>query len=135
MKPGTGEKVFFAAAVMVVITAVVVALFLLGSPAKQRMKKFDSRRVSDLQLIKRSIDFYWRRHQTLPVDLDALAKERWQITKTDPVTSKPYGYRVVDADTYDLCAEFATESTNRAGLWAHRRGQHCFTFDTDHGKR
>jgi hypothetical protein len=135
MKPGMGEKLFFGLSSLVVVIAVVTAFFLMGSPAEQRLKKFDARRVSDLQRTKRAVDYYYRTRKELPKDIETVSKTWAQIDKTDPETQKPYVYRVVDKETYELCAEFSTASEGRGGMWSHPRGEHCFMFRTAHLKR
>lgn len=129
MKAGVGEKLFFGISSLVVVVAVVTAFFLMGSPAEQRLKKFDARRVSDLQRTKQAVDYYYRSKKELPKDIDAVTKTWAQVAKTDPQTEKPYGYRIVDEDSYELCAEFSTASEGRVGMWSHPRGEHCFSFD------
>ena len=124
-----GEKLFFGVSSLVVLIAVIAAFFLMDSPAEQRLKKFDARRVSDLQRTKQAVDYYYRSRNELPKDIDTVARTWAQIEKNDPQTGKPYGYRVVDEDTYELCAEFITASEGRVGMWSHPRGEHCFSFD------
>jgi hypothetical protein len=129
MKSGIGEKLFFGISSLVVSIAVITAFFLMGSPAEQRMKKFDSKRVSDLRRTKQAVDYYYRSNKELPADLNAVAKIWTQVVQNDPEIGKPYTYRVVDSDSYELCARFSTESEGRVNMWSHPKGEHCFSFD------
>jgi hypothetical protein len=45
------------------------------------------------------------------------------------VTGAPYGYRVLDDKSYELCATFDRESPREArNRWAHGAGMRCFTL-------
>ncbi|ABL65377.1 hypothetical protein [Chlorobium phaeobacteroides] len=66
-KNDTGDKLLAALAIIVVSGTVIWGLFMTGSPEKQREKKFDAKRVSDIQEIARSIDLYYTRHTALVV--------------------------------------------------------------------
>jgi len=135
VKADMGEKLFFGLSSLAVIVAVVAAFFLMGSPAEQRLKKFDARRVSDLQRTRQAVENYHRNKKELPKDMDTVAESWPQIAKKDPQTEKPYVYRIVDQHTYKLCAEFSSASEGRVDIWSHPKGEHCFTFHTPHVKR
>ena len=61
-----GLKIFVSVVVLVVLAAVVYGFILVGSPASQRVLRFDERRVSDLQSISFALDSYWLRNEQLP---------------------------------------------------------------------
>ncbi len=95
----------------VVIAAVAAGLFVLGSPAEERARRFDERRVTDLHAIAAATDVYWTRHARLPESLEELASEPGvRIATGDPASSLPYGYRALDDAGYELCAYFERES-------------------------
>lgn len=120
----------------VALVALIVAGFMLaGSPVKQRELRLDMQRVNDLS------DLRWQ--------IDAAALERGSLLGTleeydfsytpnlvDPVTGEEYGYRVIDEDTYELCATFMRESDRRfSGHYGypnddfeHGSGEECFEF-------
>jgi hypothetical protein len=117
---------------IVVITAVAMGIFLIGSPAEERARRIDERRVQDLASIARAVDLYWTRHAGLPPSLDELGKEPGgNVRSTDPSTSDLYEYRPLEAGTYELCARFAHDS-GEAGrptgdaFWSHSTGRQCF---------
>lgn len=127
MKEGAGRKLFIVIVVAVVLASVIGGLLMLGSPGRQRAKKLDERRISQLKDISQAVDLYWTRHQGLPPDLAVLGKESGiVIAITDPASGRPYSYRKTGTNSYELCAVFATVSSGRAGLWAHGRGPRCF---------
>ena len=61
--------------VAVVVVSVGTGLYLLGSPAEERARRMDARRITDLQAISAAADLYWTRHDSLPMSLDELAAE------------------------------------------------------------
>ena len=78
----SSESVLFGASVITVIVAVGVGLFILGSPAEERARRVDDRRVEDLQGIVAATDLYWTRHSRLPVSLDELTAEPGAVSYT-----------------------------------------------------
>lgn len=133
----------------VVVVSIIAGFFLIGSPLTQRVRRFDERRVSDLQTIQWEVVNYWQRKSALPASLDDLRDEiRGFVPPTDPVTGLPYEYSsegtVPLRDTmFGLCAVFSMPSA--AGVshpvskgmendnWAHDAGRTCFkrTIDKD----
>ncbi len=100
----------------VVIAAVAAGLFVVGSPAEERARRFDERRVTDLHGIAAATDLFWRRYSRLPESLEALSAESGvQIVTADPLGSKAYGYRPLDGSRYEVCADFERESAEFSG--------------------
>ena len=94
-----------------VAAAVVLGLVFLGSPAQERERRIDDRRLSDLHGIGAAADLYWTRHGRLAASLDDLAAEPGvRISTRDPTTSEMYGYRALDEGRYEVCATFAADS-------------------------
>ena len=121
---------------VVVVTAIVVGVILLDSPAQSRLNRLDDRRISDLRELSIAVDVYWTREGRLPSSLEELSiEERIVRELADPVTGDAYEYRVVDEDTYELCAVFEAEID--AGkrdipyeyLWSHGPGRQCFQME------
>ena len=117
---------------VVVTAAVVTGIYLLGSPAEERARRLDERRVQDLSGIARAIDLYWTRTTRLPTSLGALRTETGtDISLVDPDTGASYELRPIDGGKYELCAVFTGESRDSdrgidAGFWSHRAGRQCF---------
>lgn len=121
-------RLLAALSTVAVVASVIWGLFLIGSPEQQREKKFDEKRISDLQGIAGSIDLYYTRHNSLPDNLDDLEKEPGiSISQADPETGTGYIYRRISSVTYKLCARFSAESDDALqSLWAHSKGPYCF---------
>ena len=121
------------AVVTVAVTAAIVAgIYLLGSPAEERARRLDERRVQDLSGIARAVDVYWTRNTRLPASLEALRTETGaNITIADPAADMAYEFRPLEGERYELCAVFEGESRDSdrgfdAGFWLHRAGRQCF---------
>jgi len=125
----SGKRALVVVLVIVVVLVVVRGIMIIGSPSEERTRRMDARRTSDLQQISLSIGVYHMRHQQMPASLEELAREPgFTNVARDPVTDRPYGYRMVDANSYQLCGTFDRE-TGDGGFWAHGVGEQCFTLN------
>jgi hypothetical protein len=122
---------------VVVAVAIGAAFMILGSPADERVRRTDERRVSDLQHIARAADRYWMRHQRLAVSIGELASEDGpELPLRDPETAQPYEYRALGGAAYEVCAGFARASTTDGGgpvtdFWVHGADRQCFRREAD----
>jgi hypothetical protein len=128
---------FVAAAAVVVVVAVVSGLMVMGSPGEERTRSLDRRRVTDLQGIIAAADLHWTRHAALPAALEDLAAEPGVSLQTaDPVTARPYEYRVLDGAGFEVCAVFDAASEEASprpqrDLLVHGPGRQCFEVEAD----
>ena len=132
MKLSSG-RVLLGLGVAAVIVAIIAGVMVAGPPAEGRMQQLDTVRARDLQSIATSIDDFWQRHERLPDSLGELvADPRAQVSIEDPDTEQEYEYRILDENSYELCAVFALASitNNRArdAFWLHDAGRHCFSL-------
>ncbi|ARM30802.1 hypothetical protein [Prosthecochloris sp. HL-130-GSB] len=112
---------------LLVAAAVVRGLVMIGPIDEQRSRKFDQRRLSDLQRIASAVELYYRTYDELPDSLGVLETLPGSASLLDPESGKPYTYRPVSADSYELCAVFALESDESTALrWSHKAGPACF---------
>lgn len=122
-------------AIAAVLLAVAGGLLVLESPAQQRTRRLDERRVSDLREIARAVDLFSTRHDRLPASLDELSRELGAgVAVRDPTTGEPYEYRTLGERSYELCAAFERSTTGQTGwrgrgFWAHGAGRHCFELE------
>lgn len=129
------RKVVAGVAIAAVVLAVGAGLFLLDSPARQRMRRLDGRRVEDLRLIAESVDLFYTRHERMPASLEELAREPGvSVRAHDPTTAEPYEYRALGERSYEVCAVFDVGTAEepewrRGGFWAHGAGRHCFELE------
>ena len=132
----SGRHILAGALAIVVASAIGMGIALLGPPSQERARRLDDRRVEELRRISSSVHLFHTRHDRLPASREELSKEPGVILETrDPVTDEPYGYRVVDSMTYELCAIFDRESTeSRASFWSHGAGKQCFTLKAEESR-
>ncbi len=138
---------------VVILAAIVGGFFVTGSPAKQRMVRLDSQRVSDLMDIQYQVISYWQNKDVLPSDLSLLSNSINGFgAPLDAVTGEAYEYKVLGDYQFELCATFDTENTDNISPdpyrymgemavpikpgtenWNHSAGRSCFerTFDPD----
>jgi len=141
MNRAAGIGILVAAVTAAVVAAVIGAIVVLGSPAQQRQRHLDERRVRDLSSISATINLYASTHGALPPDLAALEKEPGpRHAPNDPDTGMPYEYSVLTDESYQLCATFAMPSPETDGPymerdgWTHAAGRQCFERKQKAGK-
>jgi hypothetical protein len=129
------NRLFVGSVTAAVGLAVVAGLFVAGSPGEARARRLDGRRVEDLTRVSYAIENYYQQQKRLPASLDELKGESGAgVGLTDPATAQVYGYRVVGAARYELCATFERPSDDAADRWpttgdwswAHGAGPKCF---------
>jgi len=135
-----------------VVVAVIGGIIIVGSPAERRAQEFDSQRINDLSLIQSNVLEFWRTQEELPKDLEDLENplQYFQIP-VDPKTGTSYVYNPTGEYSFELCANFDTESltspqTDRRsfepirkfdsniieeGNWGHGIGTQCFDRTID----
>ncbi|MEW6754578.1 MAG: hypothetical protein AB1505_26885 [Candidatus Latescibacterota bacterium] len=134
MKPGKLRRAIGVATIAAVGGGIAAGLWVLDSPAEERSRRLDARRVGDLDRIAGAVDLYWTRHGRLPVSLDTLAGEPGvYLTGRDPRTGEPYEYRALGDSTYQVCASFeratpASQRDPRPDFWSHGTGRQCFAL-------
>src|SRR3989338_9125663 len=95
----------------VILASIVGGFFIMGSPFTLRMKRFDERRVNDLQNIQYQIVNFYQRKGNLPNNLDELKDPIAGFNiPLDPDSAVPYGYEKVADLNFKLCANFSLAS-------------------------
>jgi len=149
-EPSRLGKYFASVVSLAVLTAVVGAFFIVGSPIKARLFQLDQQRISDLQSIQWQIVNYWQRKEQLPQQLSDLQDPiSGYVVPTDPKDQKPYGYNLKNSNTltFELCATFDLDGEAQYGLkpravypvyddgtpqnWGHSAGYVCFERQID----
>lgn len=138
-KPLVGRKKF--ATVMLAVSLVVVVPVIIYSMVTLRDANMDEQRSQDLERLEASVNEYARENNgTLPDGLDELN----QNVKNDVKGSlSDYDYTKSDSNTFELCAVFATDTTDRYDrysyaesandYYSHPRGMQCFTVEVGYG--
>lgn len=146
-------KIFAVVMTAVVLASLVVGFLVAGLPKDTRARKFDDRRVSDLQNIQWQVINFWQNKNRLPTALNDLQDPiSGFVSPSDPETNASYVYRVKGDLSFELCATFKTEGTQSgyggkypcAGRycavpypadgfdnWQHGTGEVCFERTID----
>jgi len=145
---GSRRNIWRAVAAVLVIGSIVAGFSVLGTPQTQRMYRYDSQKVSDLQNIQGQIVNYWQQKEMIPTTLEQLQDPiSGFIVPTDPQTQMSYEYKKTGTLSFDLCAEFNkvlqsdTNSVPRVvypepmgklgDSWLHEAGKQCFSRTID----
>ena len=121
-------------AAVAVGVAVTLGLRGAGPPSEERSRRIDERRVEDLRHIAEAVDLYWTRQSGLPRSLDPLIETASDPALfADPLTARPYEYRALTTSSFELCAQFDTESASveQDNFWRHPADRYCFEVDAE----
>ncbi len=128
---------------VILLVILIAGLVIAGSPFHQRLVRFDTQRVSDLQSIQSSIVDFWTSKQRLPATLDNLRNDISGFSAPiDPETHAPYTFSVVTPHSFRLCATFETTDSGSSlsvprpmggigDTWQHGIGNVCFQRTID----
>ncbi|NEQ52420.1 MAG: hypothetical protein F6K11_20135 [Leptolyngbya sp. SIO3F4] len=125
------DYAFAALATLAVAAGTGAGFWVLGTPGQQRLIMSDRQRLEDLSAIANTL--YWQKQDqdnyVLPDTLNP------DDRREDPITQELYRYTKLDENRYQLCANFATDSsthkianTNNPN-WQHPQGKYCFELD------
>ena len=93
--------------------AIIFGFYTVGSPQSERLRRFDERRVNDLQNIQSQIIYYWRVKEKLPEFLNDLKIDiNGFVLPVDPQINEMYKYEQINGLSFRLCADFQTSSQN-----------------------
>ncbi len=140
-------KYFIYIVIILVAIAVIAGFFVVGSPQEERLRRFDERRVQDLQQIQSQIINYWSNKSQLPQTLSQLKDDisGFNVPK-DSQTGEDYQYEIKNSLTFALCANFSLPSLEietrksvptydyygyTSQNWQHKEGLVCFERKID----
>lgn len=134
------------------VLGIILGFTAAGSPGKERARKFDTQRSSDLRQLASGVDYFARENKKLPRDLEELKNDTrtsyYARSTKDPETEKEYEYRIISDNlnnylgkaVYELCADFSLSSEElkdfgendsysyygNDDVWAeHEKGRSC----------
>lgn len=139
-------RYFVYTVITLVVASIIAGFFLIGSPQEERLRRFDERRVNDLEQLQSGIVNYFLAKNMLPENLTALSTQ--VAIPADPETNLEYEYAIQNKDTFSLCAIFALPSLPNQGSqimyapkaipalpsntnWDHGMGHTCFQRQID----
>lgn len=130
------------------LISLIGGFFIIGSPNKQRARRFDEQRVFNLQNIQSQIINFYQQKERLPENLGELENDITGFRiPLDPETNEPYEYSATTELSYELCVTFNTSSSQgitssvrprpiskfdvNQQSWDHTTGRVCFSRDID----
>lgn len=145
-------RIFAWVASIAVFAVIVMGFFVAGSPFRQRLARFDSQKIANLQDIQWRVVNYWQQKGELPESLDNLRDDiSGFIPPIDQQSKEVYEYRATGDLTFELCANFNLMSKEElmskenvsiaprpigpygeiGETWDHGEGRHCFSRTID----
>lgn len=121
----------------VVLISIILGFVMIGSPSHQRNANFDLQRVNDLTSIQYQVVNYYQQKGVLPDSLKQIADPlSGNIVPRDPESSLDYGYSITGKFTFNLCADFKTDSADASYMgdtenWKHDAKKTCFERTID----
>lgn len=135
-----------------ILASIIGGFVIMGSPFTLRMKRFDERRVGDLQNIQYQIVNFYQRKGFLPANVDELKDPIAGFNiPFDPETGASYNYEKIADLNFKVCATFGLESDDSVNTaksesrptpinlesfpfnenWRHGKGTVCFDRKID----
>ena len=124
---------------VIILGSIIWGFTVLGSPATQRLYKYDEQKVNDLMSLNNEIINYYNTKQVLPDNLTDITALNYYMVITDSQNGKQYEYEKISNTEYNLCADFnkASNTNTQNGLtrpvspygdpsWTHPAGRYCF---------
>jgi Domain of unknown function (DUF5671) len=131
-------------AIVLVAVPIILGFMVIGSPRTQRLARVDEQKVRDLQSIQAEVISYFQSKGAVPSSLADLQKSSlYFVPPTDIDAGVPYEYKMLQNNSFELCAGFNVESKNKNNTsypsmygavdenWTHGSGRVCFTRTID----
>ncbi|TSC57013.1 MAG: hypothetical protein G01um101418_45 [Parcubacteria group bacterium Gr01-1014_18] len=124
-------------AIVLVLGSLVTAFAIVESPAETRMRRLDEENLQKLSQIENEVRNFYSIKKEFPANLGQiksvstwLSSESW----ADKETGKPFVYRIVSENEFELCANFRLDNQGQknepydyyAQTWPHSTGEACF---------
>ena len=137
----TEKKYWTAGIALLFLIVIIIGFSLAGSPQKERLRRFDAQKVSDLNNIEWQIVSYYQKKGYLPENLFELEDDisGFRIPK-DSQTGEDYEYQIKSDESFEICANFnlTSEETgetmpfyDQKGKFEHGVGRECFERTID----
>jgi len=137
---GKKDKVlmyYLIGSLIVIVAIFITSLFIVESPTATRNRRVDDAVLNKFNNIDSALITYYNDNEKLPADLGMLRVEVLYLRADDiedPVSGKPFDYRVLENDKYELCADFRTSNLDPESpdifvnkRWPHDAGYQCLS--------
>ncbi|MFH0821002.1 MAG: hypothetical protein V1908_04470 [Candidatus Peregrinibacteria bacterium] len=134
------SSLYFGIGGILILVAIVLGFFAVGSPLEAQVKRLDERRIQDLSSLSYQLDEHFRIQKKLPAtlqDLSTAVLKDFSNLPRDPETGELYGYERLSENRYKLCTTFLRETDSQEQSqapyygpmdnWSHGHGLTCFT--------
>ncbi len=142
------KNIWRVVSVVLVVGSIVSGFSVLGTPQTQRLLRYDTQKVADLQSIQWQVVNYWQQKGSLPTTLTELEDPISGFSNPlDPQTKASYEYKKTGSTSFELCTEFNKSSQTTNGpieritypepmgklgdSWQHEAGRVCFSRTID----
>lgn len=106
-------KYFISIVISIIAIVIAIGFFFVGTPAQERLRRFDDTRVQDLSILQSQIIEFWQAKNRLPNELGELTDATRGIEpRQDPETGATYEYAKTGDLSFRLCADFRTSATS-----------------------
>jgi hypothetical protein len=122
---------------LIILASIILGFIVVGSPATQRLIRYDNQKIADLQNIQWQVINHWQTKGSLPDSLETIS------LSTERNTNE-YTYTKTGELTFSVCTEFNKQSDNNTNKeiysrypysnmedWSHPQGYHCFERTID----
>jgi len=123
--------------IVVVVAAVAIGFWIVGSPIQARKHVLDERRSEAIGNIRIAVQSYFRAKGKLPVSLSKL--DAPYQDRQDPSTGRDLDYAVTGERSYRVCADFETDTTHETryeyyqpdsvDYYKHAKGHFCYDLE------
>lgn len=116
-------------------TITFVSALYMAPPWEMVKVRKDVERIHAMTRVTTLLNDYYAKHDALPQHLKELEKFVRAEELNDPVEKKPFDYRVVDSNHYELCATFLTDKAQAARVgryygnlekFDYKKGNSCY---------
>lgn len=126
-------RIYFIISIIIIAVAFVTALFFTESPKVARDRRIDDKIISNFSMIENGVNMYYSNHKQLPESLSILNISESII---DPSTRAVFAYKIIDTTSYQLCADFKTDTKNSKDIayqyltdnQKHSNGYQCLDY-------
>lgn len=125
------NKALFPLAVAFIVVGLVGGFMIVGGPEYARMERHDQQRAQDLRMLGQYYRCQPEVYHPRVTAPNRCERQRTKPTALDPVTGAEYQFALVDADTFEVCAEFQTDAEQRRIERARR--PNGFSFEGQRG--
>lgn len=95
------------------IAAIIIAFTIIGNPLEQQAETADNKKLADFTTLRYRIENYYSINKKLPESLlEVVSKNPTVDSQNDVTENKDYQYKILTANSFELCTNFATDTSN-----------------------